>query len=302
MAGRFFTHKNAVKFIIFSVFSFLPDKIKLEVLKIKNVTEIRIRANAPVFIYTINKIIKLNKFKITEDDINLIVLNACKRSVYGYDEYIRNGFITTDYGIRIGLAGEIVYDDNKVLTIKKFTSLCIRVPNNVEGISNEFFKVYTRGSILVVSKNGVGKTTYLRDITRNLSTLYQKNVVVIDERNEISAKNGNNSFNLGDTVDVLSFANKNYGFTHALRTLNPSVIITDELITDLDFLSVTNAVKSGIEVVASMHGDCISCTSNGNLLKFIKEKIFNYYVLISIENGVRSYKIYDENLNLSLCY
>ena len=111
-----------VKFILFSVFSFLPDKIKLEVLKIKNVTEIRLRANAPIFVYSNNNVIKLSKYKINQNDINLIVLNACKRSIYGYDEYIRNGFITTDYGIRIGLAGEIVYDDNKVLTIKKFTS------------------------------------------------------------------------------------------------------------------------------------------------------------------------------------
>ena len=104
------------------MFSFLPDKIKLEVLKIKNVTEIRLRANAPIFVYSNNNVIKLSKYKINQNDINLIVLNACKRSIYGYDEYIRNGFITTDYGIRIGLAGEIVYDDNKVLTIKKFTS------------------------------------------------------------------------------------------------------------------------------------------------------------------------------------
>ena len=284
------------------MFSFLPDKIKLEVLKIKNVTEIRLRANAPIFVYSNNNVIKLSKYKINQNDINLIVLNACKRSIYGYDEYIRNGFITTDYGIRIGLAGEIVYDDNKISTIKKFTSLCIRVPNDITMVSNKFFDIYKGGSVLVVSKNGVGKTTYLRDITRNLSNLYQKNVVVIDERNEISAKTGNNFFNLGDTVDVLSFATKSYGFTHALRTLNPSVIITDELITDLDFLSVTNAIKSGIEVIASMHGDKIVGTNNDNLKKFINEKIFNYYVLICIENGVRSYKIYDETLNLLLCY
>ena len=51
-----------------------------------------------------------------------------------------------------------------------------------------------------------------------------------------------------------------------------------------------------------MHGDKIVGTNNDNLKKFINEKIFTYYALICIENGVRSYKIYDETLNLLLCY
>ena len=89
--------------------------------------------------------------------------------------------------------GEVVKENGNILTIKNFSSLCVRIPSELNGVSNDFYdKLYSKtfGSVLVLSPSGVGKTTFIRDLTTNLSDKGKKDVVVIDERNEISLKTG----------------------------------------------------------------------------------------------------------------
>lgn len=277
------------------MFEYLPTEILKEINKLKFISEIRLRVNSCPQIFTDTGIFSLSKILVTSDTLKNIVITACKRSIYGYDEFIKRGFITTDCGERIGICGEFVYSYGEIQTIKNYSSLVIRIPNDILGVSNEFFKIYNGGSVLIISKTGVGKTTFLRDLTRNLSINYKENVIVIDERNEIAVKTKTSSFYLGDSVDVLTFANKSYGFTHAVRTLNPSYVVTDELITEEDYNSVILAVKSGLNVFASMHGDENFKVKINN---FLKDKIFNYYVYISKNNNERKLKVYDKNLNL----
>ena len=276
------------------MFEYLPDEIEKEVKKLKNVNEIRLRVNANPQIYTSLGVIFLNKVTVTSKMLENIVLLACKRSVYGYDEYIKRGFITTEYGERIGLAGEIVYVDGIVSTIKNYSSLCVRIPNDVKNVSLSLLKIFKGGSVLVVSKSGVGKTTYLRDLVRQISNKFNENVVVVDERNEIAVKSNNSAFYLGNTVDVLTFSSKNYGFTHAVRTLNPTYLVCDELVSSEDISAVITAVKSGVNVIASMHGND---NFKDKITNFIDNNTFNYYVYIDKILNNRIYKIYDNCLN-----
>ncbi len=278
---------------------FLPDFIYKEVKKYNNVCEIRLRVNLPIQITTLNESIFISKYKIDCEILQKIVLNVCNNSIYGYDEYIKKGFITSSSGVRIGLSGEFVYDNGKINCIKNFSSLCIRIPNDVIGFSKKFYQIYSGGSVLVISKSGVGKTTFIRDFLRNVSLNTKKNIVVVDERNEIAFKNLKNSYYLGDTVDVLTFSNKNYGFTHAIRTLNPSVIVTDELIESADFESVIKCVDSGVDVIATIHGGQIDLNK---LKKFINLKTFNYYVLITANNNLRIVTVYNQNLQQICSY
>ena len=215
-------------------------------------------------------------------------------------EYLKRGFITTDYGERIGIAGEFILKGEEVDAIKNYTSLCIRIPNQVVGVSNKFFNVYKGGSVLIVSKCGVGKTTFLRDLTRNISVNINQNVVVVDERNEIASKSENGGFFLGKTVDVLTFANKKYGFTHAIRSLNPSYIITDELVTKNDFKGVSVAISGGVAVIATMHGDEIQF-QNYNILKNKRFSGFNYFIYINKVENNRIITAYDKNFNKYDC-
>ncbi len=287
------------------MFEYLP-KIPLkeiEKLKPNNVTELRIRANSSSYIYYDGQTYKFN-YVFTYYDVNDIVFNACKRSIYSFEEQIKQGYVTTEHGERIGLAGEFVYENNKILTIKNFTSLCIRIPKEIKGFSLKFFnEYYNEKSILVISKTGVGKTTFLRDLTYNISNKYVKNIVVIDERNEIACKSQNNSFYLGESVDVLTYSSKDYGFKVALRTLNPEVVVTDELISENDFLGVLNAHLSGLKIIASIHSDSIDeLIDKKSMQNLIKQKVFEYYIFLNkVEKG-REVEIYSKDFKKICSY
>ncbi len=282
------------------MFEYLPQNLLKELKKfgLNNINEIRIRQNAKVSIISNGKIYKLELYIKGNEVIEEIVFNACKRSIYSYDEDIRNGFITTDSGERIGLSGEFVLKDKLVTAIRKFTSLVIRVPKEIEGVSKEFFnKVYNYKSVLVLSKPGVGKTTFIRDLAKELSINDKGNVVIIDERNEIAPNNLNN-LNLGDNVDVLTYATKNYGFNQALRTLNPNYIVTDELMSDDDVFGVLRAIYGGVNVIATVHADNLDVLYNVTYMKIlIKNKVFDNYVLIKDEGGRRKFLVYSQDFN-----
>ena len=281
--------------------SFLPQKIlkHLKGYEHSKISEIRLREQCKISLLYNGNIIKLKNTKILKKDIEETVLSACKRSIYSYDEDIKNGFITTDKGVRIGLAGQFVIENEKIKTIRDFSSLVIRIPNEIIGFANDFYdKIYISGGILVISKTGVGKTTFIRDFTRLLSLNDRGNVVVIDERNEICAKTNNSQFFLGDLVDVLTYSPKEYGFTQAVRTLNPNYVVTDELISKNDCEGVLRAYNSGVNVIATIHSSSIERLLNISYIKdLLNYKCFEYYVLISLNNGNRVIEVYDKNLN-----
>ena len=65
---------------------------------------------------------KYNNDLVSKDLINYIISLATKQSIYAYNNQIKNCYITTDSGIRIGLCGTVVYDNDEVSTIKNITS------------------------------------------------------------------------------------------------------------------------------------------------------------------------------------
>ena len=164
---------------------------------------------------------------------------------------IKNGYLITKDGLRIGLAGECVNDD-KVLTIKNITSILIRFPRFIKDLVLKIEKYLISNNkinnLLIISPPGFGKTTLIKSIIYYLSN---KNfdVLVIDERGEL--------YNDKINADYIRFSSKLYAFTKGIRTLSPEVIITDEIIEDIDYDFIYKTIKSGIKVIASMHGEQI---------------------------------------------
>ena len=285
--------------------SFLPDKLKNAILRlgIDKVSEIRIRCFCPVLVVVDGKKVLLDKFILTKPDIDKIILTVCKRSIYSYEEQIKQGYITTDSGLRIGLSGEAVISNDKISTIKNFSSLCIRIPHIISGVSLEFLSgVYKGGSVLVVSPPGAGKTTFIRDFIKNLSYFHRKNVIVVDERNEIACKTGKEYFDLGFTVDVLTYFNKSFGLNQAIRALSPDVIVLDELISSSDVKGVITAIYGGVDVVATIHAKSIKELRFREFAKeIINVKPFDYYVVITQNTSDREYAYFDKDFN-KICF
>ncbi len=240
---------------------FLPDNIKeaLRHVNLNRVYEIRLRAGCPVTVNYEGKYRCLGAYGLVEKpsaalcpslaEIGDTVFSAGRFSVYSVEEQIKRGFITGEYGERIGLAGQYVFEKGKALAIRDFTSLCIRVPHEIIGCGREIYRRCLSDklrSVLVMSPPGIGKTTILRDLSRTLSETTGKNILICDERGEISAGD------TGATSDVLLYADKATAFEAGIRAMRPDIMITDEL-SAADCSAVERAIFGGVKVIASAH-------------------------------------------------
>lgn len=274
---------------------FLPTQLKQNVLSnFNSVYEVRIRVGKPITIKgkigadvltrEVNNLLNM-------DDVEKIIMRLCNHSLYSVDSSLKSGFITSSNGERVGICGEVVYFANEIQTIKNFTSLVIRFPNCAYGCSEEFVKtIDTPKSCLIFSPPFHGKTTFIRDLGRAYSDVYNQNVLYVDERDELS---GGGFFNLGKKADVLRFSNKAFGFTNGVRAYNPDVIVCDELMTNDDCCGVKFASNSGVKVVASVHANNIeNLLKKQNISEIIKSNTFD--CILSL-NNFKIDKIYKEH-------
>lgn len=218
-------------------------------------------------------------------DIENCVFRAGKYSVYSVEEQIKQGFISANNGVRIGLAGEYVFNGEKPLAMRNFTSLCIRIPHEIIGCGEEIFQrcmSNTVKNLLIASPPGMGKTTVLRDLGRLIGLKMQKNVLICDERGEISCGS------VGESCDVIKYADKRTAFTSGIRALRPEIIITDEL-SEEDCWAVSKAINAGVTTIASAH------FSDFAQIQPIFLGLFDYFVVLDSDLVGRVKGIYDKN-------
>jgi len=281
---------------IIQMLDFLPENVKeaLTHLNVKYVYEIRLRANAPTRINYRGEFLCLTAFGVSDRtefgiicdamDIADCIYRAGKYSVYSVEEQIKRGYITAANGERIGLAGEYVFESGQPLTIRNITSVCIRIPHEIIGCGQEIYACCLEDkltNVLIASPPGLGKTTILRDLARLISEKTRKNVLICDERGEISCGR------LGETSDVIKFADKQTAFEAGIRAMRPDVIITDELHTN-DCQAIEKAYAAGVNVVASAHF---------NQIKRVKKdffSLFDYVVILNQEKIGEIAAIYDK--------
>ena len=141
-------------------------------------------------------------------------------SLYAYEDEMKRGFITMQGGHRIGVAGQVVMDGGKVLSLSNIYFLNIRVAREKRGCAKDIIPyLIHRNNIyntLFVSPPGIGKTTYLRDAIRILSNgsdrLHGMKISIIDERSEIAAcRQGIPQNDIGIRSDVLDGCLKSFG-------------------------------------------------------------------------------------------
>lgn len=219
-------------------------------------------------------------------DIENIVLSACENSLYNYNECLKKGYVTAKGGIRIGIGGECVTEKDDIITIKNFSSLCIRFPNEAKGCSQKAYEIITSDNYvkntLVISPPSVGKTTLLRDLAKTISTFLKSNILVVDEKNELII----GDFQPFYTIDYLSGGSKKFGFYNAIKNLSPDIIIADELTCKEDVDGAMFAANSGVKVICSVHGKSFEDVSKKDFISHaIKSGIFECFILLE-KSGV----------------
>ena len=198
--------------------------------------EIRIRVQRPIILKIGNQKKEVN-YQITTQDVLTIMEKITENSLYSYQKQICEGFITLRGGHRVGISGNIVMENDKVININYVYSLNFRIARQVLGVSDKILKEVIDhekiNNILIISPPGAGKTTLLRDLIRNIST--SKTVGVVDERGEIAAMYKNEPQNdIGLNVDILSNVSKAIGMKMLVRSMSPEIICADEIGTKED--------------------------------------------------------------------
>lgn len=266
-------------------FSFLPKTIyeALSKLDIDKLYEIRLREGFGILVVFDNRKYYLSKNGLTIYDnlalkcqdgfIKETIDNLTEFSVYAYNDKLKKGYITSKEGIRIGVAGECVYD-NELITIKNVSSLNIRIPHEINGCSDGVYEYIIDNldvcNTLIISPPFCGKTTILKDLARKLNKYHNNSILIIDERGEFSSVSGVN-------IDKIKFCSKEYAFNFGLRSLSPEIVITDELSGENDWFFVKNAVNSGVKVIASCHAKDVDELKSKS---FFVSNIFDRYIVI----------------------
>ncbi|MDP4093542.1 MAG: stage III sporulation protein AA [Bacillota bacterium] len=299
---------------------------RIEQSRLKNIEEIRMRVGRPLmlhnskgdwFVENDGKLLQkaFDPFIVKQEDIMKTIELMSENSIYAFQEDIKNGFITLKGGHRIGITGRVVMDGTGIKNIKDFSGLNIRISREVYGCSDNVMRHIVRNktsvyNTLLISPPQCGKTTLLRDITRNLSDGFPVlefpgiKVGVIDERSEIAAcYKGAPQNRVGTRTDVLDACPKVIGMDIMLRSMSPQVIITDEIGNQGDRNAITRVLNAGINIIASAHGYNISeLKSRQEVIKLMEENVFERYIVLSNHDGPGTVEEIIDGKNMSVIY
>ncbi len=292
---------------------------KINYESIKNIQEIRIRAERPIVIVLpsecyfltvsgkLSSIYSSNCVIAFTNEISDIVNKMCGYSMHSHYEDMLNGYVTLKNGARIGLTGTAVFDKTDIKGIKDIDGINIRIPRIVKDFSKIVFDHIYNGSIsnlLIVGPPSSGKTTMLKDLTYNLSSgksgVYYK-ICVVDERKEISTHSKDLN-ELGLNTDVLYGFPKSIGISMAIRCLSPQIIVCDEISSE-DTEEIIKAMNSGVIFIFSIHAKNYDelkkkftfkrLLENGCIDNILFLNSFNKFTIIS--NNLTQEVVYETN-------
>ena len=192
---------------------------------------------------------------VTPKDVSDTFQSICGYSVYSHQNEIKHGFLTMQGGHRAGLCGTAVYQNGTLSNIRDVSSINIRIARQISGAADKLLEMMNGdfGGLLLCGAPSCGKTTILRDLSRQLSNTYMKKVAVVDERGELAGTcSGVYQNDLGQS-DILDGYSKGEGILQAVRCLSPEIIICDEAGTTDDVRAIEQGLNAGVSMIASIH-------------------------------------------------
>lgn len=227
---------------------------------------------------------------VTSEELRSTLNSLIKYSFYAYEQDLANGFVTIEGGHRVGVCGKAVIKNGQPGLIKEISSLNIRFAKEIKGCADKLGRelINEGGRVintLIVSPPGCGKTTMIRDLTRNISNRGFQ-VSVCDERSEIAGMYcGKTSFDLGSRTDVLDGCDKAYGIPMLIRAMAPDVIVTDEIGKTEDIRAVQQCMSTGVALITTIHGSNMEEIENSAIGELIRGKVFGRIIFLTKEGG-----------------
>lgn len=278
--------------------SHLPDSLSEALITIPQeiwdeVEEIRLRNGQPVCLRCGSRERSINisvNSALLQDTLNKLI----QYSYYAYEDDLAKGFITIEGGHRVGICGKMVIKDGQPAVMREISSMNIRFAKGMKGCGRKILpEIMKDGNVmntLIVSPPGCGKTTLLRDLTRELSE-NRFQVAVCDERSEIAGMyQGIPSFDLGPRCDVLDGCDKVWGIPLLIRSMGPQILITDEIGKPDDIPAVLQCLASGVTLITSIHGSSQQDILRSPVGELLKKDCFRRIVYLSAEKGAGTVK------------
>lgn len=233
--------------------------------------ELRLRCNAPPELVMCGGAQWLSK-AVSAEDIRFCVNTASRYSPWSAGTSAQ-GYITAPGGHRMGLCGEVVYQNGCVTGMREIHSVCIRIARDFPGIGKDAAQY--GGSLLILGAPGWGKTTLLRDLARLIAE--KETVTVIDERGELFPV----GIPRGKRMDILTGCPKPAGLDMAVRTMAPKYIALDEITAEADTQAVIHAVGCGIRLLATAHATDVQDLHRRPIYRMLWEnRVFDRLVVL----------------------
>ena len=280
-----------------SIWKILPRRIResliAQIPDAERLQEIRLRAGQEVLFYCGGQeyTLKLEECnRITPEEIQETIQYATGYSLYAYEQEMKQGYITIEGGHRIGIAGQVIMEQNGVRNFRYISSVNIRVAHQVRGCADAVMpylmsqdNVY---STLIIAPPGCGKTTLLRDLIRQIANgcdhLKGKTVGVVDERSELGGCYlGIRQNDLGIRTDLLDACPKADGMLMLIRSMGPEVIAVDEIGSIEEVGILQYAMHCGCRMLATVHGENYQEIRGKPLFEdFFRMQLFERYVVL----------------------
>ena len=233
-----------------------------------NTSEIRLRAGENIA-FTINrKTVFCPDTCMSYKAVSELFMFICDYTVSAYENQISSGFITVKGGHRVGIGGKFVTVNNKII-LKEVKSLLIRL-NLKHSFKYPENLMDFKSGLLIAGPPHSGKTTLLRTICKG----NYGNITVCDERNEL--------FDDVLCCDYVSGINKAQAIEQATRSLNPDIIICDEIGGKKESEKILNYINTGVKFICTVHCDSIySLYQKPNIQCLLSADVFDKIVLLS---------------------
>lgn len=279
----------------------------------ETVTDIRLRAGGCSSLTCLcdgeRKNMPLRSLVLDEEDLRAVLSQLCAGSVHTYEEGLLRGYFSPMRlpGVRVGVAGRMLYGGGRPERLQRLSSLCIRLPHVVslggitaarlralvyggDGFGDAKFDANRDGlplSTLFYAPPGEGKTTLLRCLIRSLCAASGKDdplcAAVIDTGEELGGDDL-----LDCTVDRFCGYGRGLAMEIATRAFAPQVIFCDEIGSDAEADEILRAQACGIPLVATAHADTITTLLRRPCFARLHENgVFSRYVRLyrSMDGG-----------------